>query len=98
VAAPLFLKYEDPLPNNPMTNKECKELRTGGLERNPIYCSKCGAKFDFWDVQEEYNIHTTCGYGSRYDEDEIFLRLCCKCFDELVDGCKISPVIRKEVF
>lgn len=56
------------------------------------YCNKCGKKFDMWDEQENYSIHTTAGYGSKHDGDEIELDLCCECMDELIASCKISPV------
>ena len=61
-----------------------------------LHCNHCGAELDMWDLQQDYTIHTTCGYGSRHDMQEIDLRLCCACFDAIIDGCKISPVVQKE--
>lgn len=61
-----------------------------------VFCNKCGAVLDQWDRQEDYTIHTTCGYGSAHDGDTVELRLCCHCFDELVDQCIVSPVIGEE--
>lgn len=57
------------------------------------YCNKCGKRFDCWDEQENYSIHTRAGYGSAHDGDTIELDLCCDCMDKLIDSCKISPVI-----
>lgn len=47
---------------------------------------------DFWDIQEDYSIHTTIGYGSKYDEEKVELDICCDCMDELIDKCVISPL------
>lgn len=47
---------------------------------------------DIWDKQEEFSIHTRCGYGTKFDGSDIELDLCCDCMEELVDSCKISPV------
>lgn len=59
------------------------------------FCSYCGRELDEWDLQEDYRIHTVCGYGSRHDCSEIDLTLCCSCFDDLVDNCLVSPVVRE---
>lgn len=59
---------------------------------NIRYCNICGNKMDFWDIQEDYTIHTTAGYGSKYDEEEIELHICCDCMDKLIDRCTISPI------
>lgn len=59
---------------------------------NIRYCNICGSKMDFWDIQEDYTIHTTAGYGSKYDEEEIEIHICCDCMDRLIDRCAISPV------
>ena len=40
---------------------------------------------DVWDVQEDYTIHTRIGYGSKYDEEEIELHICCDCMDKIID-------------
>ena len=45
-----------------------------------------------WDEQEGFSIRTRCGYGTKYDGDEIELDLCCDCMEKLIDECKISPV------
>lgn len=61
-----------------------------------LTCNVCGKKFDFWDTQENYNIFTHCGYGSKYDGEIVDLDICCDCFDRLVEGCVISPVLKDE--
>jgi hypothetical protein len=66
--------------------QKMKELRD-----HNIRCNHCGSQMDEWDIEEDYHIHTTVGYGSAYDGDEIDLRLCCKCFDKLVGECAVPP-------
>ncbi len=58
-------------------------------------CNCCGKELDFWDLQEDLTIHKRIGYGSRYDGDEIELRLCCACFDKIIDECSVSPVMEE---
>lgn len=60
---------------------------------NIRYCNICGRKMDLWDIQEDNTIHKTAGYGSKYDEEEIELHICCDCMDEIIDQCKITPVV-----
>ena len=55
-------------------------------------CNLCGKNFDFWDEQEDFSIYTRIGYGSKYDDEQLKLNLCCECMDELIDLCVISPV------
>lgn len=57
-----------------------------------MYCNKCGKEMDFWDKQEEFSIHTHCGYGTKFDGSHLELDLCCDCMEELADSCKIPPV------
>ncbi len=56
----------------------------------------CGKKFDTWDEQENFGIHSIPGYGSKYDGDRIELDLCCECFDKVMDiivpMCQESPI------
>ena len=51
-------------------------------------CNLCGKELDFWDVQEDFTLHRHGGY----DGEVIKLRLCCECFDHIVDECKVSPI------
>lgn len=57
-----------------------------------FYCNKCGKKLDMWDVQEDFSLQRTLGYGSRYDGDTLDLDLCCECMDKLIEECAIPPV------
>lgn len=54
-------------------------------------CNMCGKKFDFWDEQEDFHFYGRIGYGSRYDEHDLRLDLCCECMDKLIDMCVIHP-------
>lgn len=58
---------------------------------NPI-CNLCGKELDFFDMQNDLSIHKKIGYGSVHDGDDVHLRLCSDCFDELVDECNVSPI------
>lgn len=62
---------------------------------NIRYCNVCGTRMDFWDINEDNTIHTTAGYGSKYDEEEIEIHFCCNCFDKIIDNCAISPLVRR---
>ena len=55
-------------------------------------CNLCGGELDFWDGQEDNSIEKNIGYGSRYDGMRLSLRLCCRCMDDLIERCAISPV------
>ena len=46
-------------------------------------CNKCGNRLNEWDIQEDFKI---------YSKLELELDLCCKCMDELIDSCTISPI------
>ena len=60
-------------------------------------CNLCGKPLDEWDVNENFGFEYYVGYGSKYDLDHVKARFCCDCFDklldELIDRCKINPVI-----
>lgn len=55
-------------------------------------CNKCGNRLNEWDIQEDFKIYSKLGYGTKYDGCELELDLCCKCMDELIDSCTISPI------
>ena len=61
-----------------------------------LVCNRCGKDLDIWDAQQGFSIHTTVQYGSVHDGETITLRLCCECFDQLLDACKVSPVVGEE--
>lgn len=57
-----------------------------------IHCNGCGRELDFWDLQQNFTIHKRVEYGSIYDGSLVDLRLCCECFDSLVQACKLPPI------
>lgn len=59
-------------------------------------CNKCGRVIDFEDRFPGLCYEGRGEYGSKYDEEEISLDLCCDCFDWLVDVCLISPITEDE--
>lgn len=60
-------------------------------------CNYCGEELDLFDRQENFSIHKDqIGYGSAFDGDGVHLRLCCKCFDEIVSNCKVSPIMERD--
>ena len=56
-------------------------------------CSLCGKEFDLFDKNEDYSIVKKLGYGTKYDGDQIQLRLCCDCMEQLIDRCVVSPIV-----
>ena len=57
-------------------------------------CNLCGKTFDLWDEQEDFSIYKRrIGYGSRYDDHELKLNLCCDCMDRIIDMCVIHPTV-----
>ena len=61
---------------------------------NIRYCNICGNKMDMWDIQEDFTIHSYVGYGSKFDEEEIELHICCDCMDQMIENCAISPLVK----
>lgn len=50
-----------------------------------------------WDTQGDFTIDKeSITYGSVHDGDAVKFRICCKCFDSLVDSCVINPIIDKD--
>ena len=58
-------------------------------------CTMCGKKFDMWDEQENFCFEHRLGYGSKNDGDVVRLKLCCGCFDRIVDI--ISPMSKEKI-
>ena len=63
------------------------------IENGHTVCNKCGKVFDIFDQQHSFSIDEGLKYGSKYDGSMLCLDLCCDCMDELIDSCKISPLI-----
>lgn len=59
-----------------------------------IICNKCGKTMDDFDLQQEFYYHKELCYGSEHDGDTVEIDLCCDCIDDLINSCKVSPVIR----
>jgi len=55
----------------------------------------CGKKFDMWDEQENFCFEHRVGYGSKNDGDVVRLKLCCGCFDRIIDI--ISPMSKEKI-
>ena len=60
-------------------------------------CNKCGNKFSDWDNSEDFKIHSRLGYGTKYDGCYLELDLCCKCMEELIESCTISPIVYNDI-
>lgn len=60
-------------------------------------CNFCGKVLDYWDLQEDISADRFIGYGSKYDLYRLQFKLCCGCFDRLLDQmapkCKI-PLLK----
>ena len=52
---------------------------------NERVCSMCGKEFDELDLQEDFYFKHYIGYGSKYDLNIFEARLCCDCFDKILD-------------
>jgi len=63
---------------------------------NAVYCNMCGKKLDEFDLNQHFYLNKIVGYGSKYDGEEIRLRLCSDCMDDLIDSCAVSPVCYKD--
>lgn len=61
-----------------------------------VYCNLCGRKMDEFDVNQHFFMQKIIGYGSKYDGDDLRVRLCSKCMDDLIDKCVISPIHSSE--
>lgn len=63
--------------------------------KNDLYChcNLCGKEFNIWDYEENFQIHTLLGYGTAYDGDELHLRLCRDCMNEIIEDCYFSPIV-----
>jgi len=45
----------------------------------------CEKKFDMVDVHGNFSFQHRVGYGSKYDGDIVYLKLCRDCFDKTID-------------
>ena len=81
-----------------------QNVNTTGLTRLPTrqptpegMCTMCGKKLTELDEQENFSFNSHIGYGSKYDTTIVDIRLCCDCFDRIVDNIaangKYDPVV-----
>lgn len=63
-------------------------------------CNLCGKTVDERVMDCDFSIHTSLGYGSKYDGDWLDIDLCPECADKVIDAlqdkCKIQ--IRTPLF
>lgn len=61
----------------------------------------CGRELDEWDINENLYFERFIGYGSSYDMNIFEARLCCKCFDKILDTIlpmfKTNPLSEYEI-
>lgn len=55
-------------------------------------CNLCGDKLRLCDLRNRFVIDRQISYGSEYNGSRVVLRMCCSCFDRLVEGCAITPI------
>lgn len=63
------------------------------------YCNVCGGILDECDLYCDFRINKeSIGYGSEFDGDAVDMRLCCDCFDAMIEACAVWPIIdRREL-
>jgi hypothetical protein len=61
----------------------------------------CSRKLDEIDKDQDFHFKQWIGYGSKYDLNIFESRLCCRCFDRLLDAVlpmfKINPLSEYEI-
>lgn len=62
-----------------------------------VICNKCGKTLNDLDMQENFSIHSQLGYGIKYDGCKLELDLCCKCMEQIIEDCKISPIVDEQI-
>ena len=55
-------------------------------------CNLCGKRFDRKDVRQNFTIKSVVGPGSDYEGSRVIMRMCCDCFDRILEGCEVSPI------
>lgn len=68
---------------------------------NKLICSMCEKELDEFDLQEDFSFKRYIGYGSKYDMNIIYVKLCCNCFDRALETLlpmfKINPLTEYEI-
>lgn len=57
-------------------------------------CNICGKEFRLWDGLHDIHIRRHLGYGSKYDGEDLDMRICCDCLDKIISICEVSPVTK----
>lgn len=65
---------------------------------NKKVCNLCGKELDIFDLNQAFVMNNHIGYGSMHDGDDVSLRLCCDCFDKLIEKCVVSPIIARSLY
>ena len=59
----------------------------------------CGQPLTEMDILQNFTFTRFVGYGSRYDLSKVHMRLCCGCFDKIMDWviprCQQNPITEK---
>jgi hypothetical protein len=74
---------------------EFHEQRSEIILNQKQICNYCGKQLDLFDTQNDFTIHRRIEYGSIYDGCVANLKLCCDCFDALVERCKVIPIFEE---
>ena len=59
---------------------------------NEYKCTMCGKTLDYFDEQENFGFAYKVGYGSKYDLCHVRAKLCCSCFDKVLDYIKDNSI------
>lgn len=70
-----------------------KEVVKKIIEVDKVLCNKCGREIGKDNYESYISLHTTFGFGSPRDGDEIHLHLCNECMEEFANSCKINPIV-----
>lgn len=55
-------------------------------------CNICGKVLTKCEEKNHVKINQVMGYGSQFDGDRVDMDICNKCFDKLIERCKIDPI------
>ena len=55
------------------------------MSEEKVICTMCGNELDDCDLDSDFNFHRYIGFGSKYDLSIFEARLCCRCFDKILD-------------
>ena len=73
-----------------MTNEETTSEMP--ISDNKLICTMCGNELDDCDIDANFHFQHYIGFGSKYDMSLFEARLCCRCYDKILD--KILPMFK----